>query len=519
MFKYFVVVTDPAYKEQIHQELQSKGGDEFVPDRAVQCLDDHPHSEYIGEFMLTPAEAEQLAKDPRVTDVHRDPLEIGAVIRKFNIQTSNFSKDTTGVVATEKNWGLVRGTSRAEPFGSNTSLVQDFGYTLDGTGVDIVFLDSGIVKYHPEFAVKADGTGGTRVVDIDWAKFGIMASNGTGSWVGDLDGHGTNVASIAAGNTNGWAKGASIYAINIIDFTNNPNTYTDPISALQTIRLFHNAKTPNKFGWRRPTVVSNSWGYELSYSGITNTFYQGNSYSNTTPNSLYGQVPTQGSAQNTAVHGFRVPAIDAEVLSCQNAGIIFVGASGNNAHKVDSVGGSDYDNYWSDGAGTRHYYHRGSTPGAADNVICVGATSQALPEHKISYSCVGPRVDIFAPGNYIMGAYINSAFAFPAVADPRSTASTSTNTTFYLNKLSGTSQATPQVAGVIACLLQARPFYNQTLVNQWVSTNSTLSSLNETYYGATTSTVYLNYASLQGGKNAQLYNPFNTPNPTTITSS
>ena len=520
MFRYYVVVTDPQYKEQIHKELESADGNEFVPNRHVNCIDNHEGSEYVGEFMLTPEEADKLAQDPRVTDVHRDPLEMGARIRKFTVDPpKNFSKDTAGLAPTEVNWGLYRSIFRSDPFGVNTSTNATWNYTLDGTGVDIIFLDTGILKYHPEFAINEDGTGGTRVVDIDWAQFGIMTGNPSTSWVGDSDGHGTNVASIAAGNTNGWAKGANIYSMNIIDSTVNSNTYTDPLSALQTVRAFHNAKVPNKFGWRRPTVVSNSWGYEKDYSGMVSVNYQGNTYNITTPNSLYGQIPTQGAAQNTAAHGFRVAAIEAEILSCQNAGIIFVGSAGNNAHKIDVPTGADYNNYWSDNVGTRNYYHRGTTPGAANNVICVGALSHTLPEHKISFSCTGPRVNVFAPGNYIMGGYINSSYIFPAVADPRSSASTTTNTVFYLNKVSGTSQAAPQVTGVIACLLQARPFYNQTLVNQWISANSTAGTLNETYYGPTTSTVYLNYASLQGATNAQLYQPFSGANPTTITSS
>ena len=520
MFRYYVVVKDPQFKDEIYDELVNKGGHEFVPDREVECVNDHPGSTYNGEFMLTDEEADALRQDPRIWDVHRDPLEMGAVIRKFTVDPArNFSKDTNQINATEVNWGLLRSIFRSDPYGSSTSTVSTWNYTLDGTGVDLVFLDTGILKYHPEFAKNEDGTGGSRVVDIDWAQFGIMTGNPGTSWVGDSDGHGTNVASIAAGITNGWAKGASIYSINIIDSTVNSNTYTDPLSAYQTVRAFHNAKTPNKFGWKRPTVISNSWGYEQQYTGMVSTNYQGSTYSNTTPNSLYGQVPTQGAAQNTAAHGIRVTAIEAEILACQNAGIVFVASAGNNSHKIDVVGGADYNNYWSDNVGTRNYYHRGTTPGAATNVICVGALSHTLPEHKISFSCTGPRIDVYAPGNYIMGAYSSSTYYFNAIPDPRSSVSTTTNTTFYLNKISGTSQAAPQVAGVVACLLQARPFYTQKLVNQWLTSNATANSLNETYYGATTSTVYLNYASLQGGANAQLYHPFSGANPTTITSS
>jgi hypothetical protein len=348
-----------------------------------------------------------------------------------------------------------------------------------------------------------------------------MTGNPGSSWMGDSDGHGTNVASIAAGNTNGWAKNANIYSINVIDSIINSNTYTDPLSALETVQAFHLAKTPNKFGWRAPTICSNSWGYNQSYTNITGTNYQGTMHPAVTPNSAYGQVPPYGGTLADATHGLRVTAIEAQILACQNAGVIFVGSAGNDSMKIDVPGGADYNNYWMDSGHNKYYYHQGTTPSAATGVLCVAALSQAgVPEHKISFSSTGPRINVVAPGNYIMGAYSSSTYTFSAVVDSRSSVSTSTaNTNFYLNKISGTSQACPQVTGIVACLTQARPFYNQSMVNNWISQNSTPNLLNETYYGATTSTVYLNYASLQGGVNAILYQPFNGPNPTNISTS
>jgi hypothetical protein len=518
-YRYYVVVTAPSYKDDVYQELinVSTGGI-TVPDRPVNCVNPRPHNEYVGEFELTLEEAELLKTDYRIADVHRDPLEMGAKIVHHTVQLGNFSKDTTGVVASELNWGLARCTATTEPFGTNTVLNQ-FPYNLTGAGVDIVLLDTGILKFHPEFAVNADGTGGSRVIDVDWSQYGIMPSNGTGSWVGDVDGHGSNCASIAAGNTNGWAKDANIYVINIIDSTNLSNTYTDPVSAYETIRAWHLAKPVTSTGYRRPTVCSNSWGYDIPYSGMTGTNYQGVMHVAGGPNPLYGQIPPYGGQLSEAQHGIRVTAIESTIASCQNAGIVFVGSAGNDSMKVDVPGGVDYNNYWIDNANNTNYYHRGTTPSAATGVLCVGAISQATPEHKISFSNTGPRVDVFSPGNYIMGAYSNNNYLFNAVADPRSAVSTSTNTTFYLNKISGTSQACPQVTGIVACLLQARPFYNQSMVNNFIKTTYTTGLLNETYYGATTATVYLNYASLQGATNAILYQLFNNPYPTSISSS
>jgi hypothetical protein len=515
-YRYFVVSADPTYKLSVHQDLTSDYGTDTVPDRPVVCKNPMNHSEYNGIYMLTPEEAEELKNDPRIADVHRDPADLGLHPKASSIQTGTFVKLQASLTATDLNWGLARSISTTDNFaGSNTATT--FTYNLNGSGVDLVFLDTGILKYHPEFAVNADGSGGTRVVEINWAQYGIISSKT--SWMGDLDGHGSNCASIAAGNTNGWAKGASIYAFNILDST--LPSYTDPVSALQTLRAWHNAKPiDTNTGYKRPTVCSNSWGYEIQYSNMTATVYRGVTYPTSAPNNLYGQVSSDGSLPavntSTTTFGLRVSSIEAEIQSCINAGIVFVGAAGNHALKIDVSSGLDYNNYWIDNTNTQWYYHRGTTPSAVDNVVCVGATSYAIPEHKISFSDTGPRIDVFAPGAGIMGAYTNTPYATPAVADPRSSVSTSTNTTFYLNKISGTSQSTPQVAGVLACMLQSRPWMQAWQCQQWIQQNAAIGTLNETYYGQTGT--YTNYAGLQGATNAQLYQPFNAPNPWSITS-
>ena len=517
-YRYYVVVNDPQHKASVHFDLINNHGTEFIPARRVAAVDQMTRSEYNGVYMLTAEEAEQLINDPRVNDVERAPEDLGINPMPHAIQTGTFVKYQSTLAATDKNWGLARGISRTENFGIlNTATT--FTYNLDGSGVDVVIVDTGIIKYHPEFSVNADGTGGTRVVDINWSQFGVMT--GITSSMGDNDGHGTNCASISCGNTNGWAKGAAIYAINILD--NTLPSYTDPVSAFQTIRLWHNAKPidPNT-GYKRPTVVNNSWGYALQYANMTATVWRGTTYPATVPASAYGQVTSDGSApaanNDTTTFGYRSSSIEAEIASCITAGIIFVGSAGNQAMKVDVPGGTDYNNRWIDNTGASYYYHRGTTPSAATNVVCVGATSYSTPEHKISFSNSGPRVDVFAPGAAIMGGYTNSSYGGQsAVVDTRSgNISTSTTATFYLNKISGTSQAGPQITGIVACLLQSRPWLKQWQVQQWVQEVASTNTLDETFYGGSG---YTQYAGLQGAVNRQMYQPFNDPNPWSISSS
>ena len=72
----------------------------------------------------------------------------------------------------------------------------------------------------------------------------------------------------------------------------------------------------------------------------------------------------------------------------------------------------------------------------------------------------------------IMGAYANKSYQTYAVADSRRSG-------YYLNKISGTSQATPQVAGFVACFLQLRPTSNVSDVKNFISTYSNKNKLAE----------------------------------------
>jgi hypothetical protein len=77
LHKFFVVVDDPAYKEEIHSELMSPVGDDIIPARNVQALDTMPGSEYNGTFYLTQEEADALMSDLRIKSVTRDAEALG----------------------------------------------------------------------------------------------------------------------------------------------------------------------------------------------------------------------------------------------------------------------------------------------------------------------------------------------------------------------------------------------------------------------------------------------------------
>jgi subtilisin family serine protease len=112
---------------------------------------------------------------------------------------------------------------------------------------------------------------------------------------------------------------------------------------------------------------------------------------------------------------------------------------------------------------------QGASPGAADNVICVGSVGTTTQEYKSVFSNYGKRVNIWAPGsNIVSGVYDTTAaaeFGVTLVNDPR-------NSAYKLGSISGTSMSGPQVAGYLACVAEQQPRLTQADALQHVISNS-----------------------------------------------
>ena len=189
---------------------------------------------------------------------------------------------------------------------------------------------------------------------------------------------------------------------------------------------------------------------------------------------LYADTP----ATYTALEQSQIDAI--------NDGIIFVGAAGNESYKIDVDGGLDYNNYfiWS---GYIVNYHQGMAPTRAGTGICVGAIGSSNDDAKANFSNCGPRVDIYAPGVAIMSS-VHSGGVF----DPRSPL-------FRISKYNGTSMASPQVCGVLACLLEVYPSFTQNDVLDYLNKTSKYNQITDTNGS------YNDVFSLQGSTNRYLY--------------
>lgn len=202
----------------------------------------------------------------------------------------------------------------------------------------------------------------------------------------------------------------------------------------------------------------------------------------------------------------RVAALDADVEDAQAEGILYVGASGNGKWKHDLPGGPDWNNTFEMNnryPGQIYYYMRGSSPTANDsiaaggdynlNTICVGAVDVTATEVKSYYSDCGPGTDVYAPGTSIISSYPSAG-----VTDPR-------NGSYYLAKLSGTSMASPQVCGVLACALEVYPNMNQAQAKNYILGYAKRNQLTPGTGGPTDTT------DLQGSANLYLYYPQERP--------
>lgn len=513
-------------------------------DNGYVLHDAKPHSRSNFDFIMTKAQAETLKSDERVRDVrYGSKVDNGIILQGFAERTDwNPSRSGLGLFGSRSatssdinaNWGLI---AHAYQDSGNPNLgIANLGLefdawlneaetashivpmTLTGKHVDLVIHDSGIDPDHPEFWGLTGNT--SRYQTVDWPT--ISGTTGTFTqnvnYHRDLDGHGTHVAGIAGGNRNGWAPEANIYSLKILDDA----TAAFGVSAsLTMLRAWHNSKGNNaSTGVPNPTVVNMSWGYLGVYADVAGGQYRGANWTGTSADQTKGMRTATFSAESGGfLYPTRVTSVDSDIEDCIADGIIMVGAAGNFAHKCDIPGGDDYDNYWFNTSNILDYYHRGSTPGSTTGVISVGnidstyfepAPSNPGKNQIATSSERGPRVDIFAAGTNIHSS----------IAGSRATSGTSTtrwvddrDNTKFTKKLSGTSMASPQVAGVLATLAQNRTDLNQTDALNWLNQKASGEDYIHDTTTGTASTDYTETRALQGAKNKFLWTPYrnNTP--------
>jgi subtilisin family serine protease len=415
----------------------------------------------------------------------------------------------------DTNWGLLRSSYKNNPFNGSDVYESNFNYSLDGTGVDIVILDSGVDPNHPEWN---DANGVSRYTSVDWgAVHGGFTQHSNHDR--DYDGHGTHCAGIAAGKTFGWAKNAKIYSLKLsgIEGSGDSGTGISESYAFDAIKLWHRAKPRDPAtGFKRPTVVNMSFMWMATFNGGSTAYsviYRGTQYSSTDiQNNFDGELRNFGLNEHSSTigvsgtwkHPIRVASIDTDVEEMVDDGIHVCIAAGNNYTKVDVEGGQDYDNQALINNTVWRYYHRGGSPWN-ENALIVGSmnhsqvlSGSAYIDQRSYYSNHGPGVDLYAPGNRILStvsetnSYSSGAYYY--------------DNDHYVAILNGTSMAAPQAAGVVALYAQSNPGLTPARMKAMVIANA-----GTTIYNPTEGISGSN--SLQGGEEKTLYNKYSDSQP------
>ena len=283
---------------------------------------------------LSAAAASALANDPRVEFIEQDQV---------------MSAITTQTGAT---WGLDRVDQRALP------LDGSYTYYVDGTGVTVYIIDTGINFTHPDFEGRA-----SKGIDE-------ITANGTAA---DCNGHGTHVSGTVGGKTYGLAKKVKLVAVRVLDCSGS-GTSSGVIAGIDWV-------TANRV------------------------------------------LPA---AANMSLGGGKDVLLNQAVARSVAAGITYAVAAGNST--------ADACN---------------SSPSSEPSAITVGATDNT--DTFAYFSNYGPCVDINAPGVDVTSDWLG----------------TGTNT------ISGTSMASPHVAGAAALYLSANPSATPTQVTSALTGNAT----------------------------------------------
>ena len=293
--EYIVTVYNRGDLPAVYEDIETKGKAPLNSDiyRAVECTDRRPSSRNT-VYRLTNWEAQELKNDPRVRTVELIPSELGIQAGTTTTQTSSDWDKSSGTTQNMKNWALLRCTEGVQRTGWGGTGYQGNGsgtpsqtgtinLTQTGKNVDVVIVDGdGIVFDHPEYAVNADGTGGSRAIQYNWAQHNPQVTGGaSGTYVYGTSDHATHVAGTTAGNTQGWARNANIY--NIFYYAGAVGNNNFPY-VMDYVREFHRTKSINTAtGRKNPTITNNSWGMsifpgEWALGDITAVTYRGTRY-------------------------------------------------------------------------------------------------------------------------------------------------------------------------------------------------------------------------------------------------
>ena len=229
----------------------------------------------------------------------------------------------------------------------------------------------------------------------------------------DENGHGTHVSSTIAGTGEGSLNGR--------DFTG-----VAPAASLYGFKVYSPAQTGFDFGWEANSMAAIEYIAEHPALGIKVVSNSWSIYEVDDPDTE--------------------PIIQLIRAAAEKKGLLFVFAAGNDGPGEGTVA-------W---------------PGAIGPVITVASTEKTGKYALSSFSSRGVQVDLAAPGSDIVAARAAGTSDDLGLSAP----DLGTDAARYM-AISGTSMATPHVAGVAALVLQANPKLTAHQVEELLERTST----------------------------------------------
>ena len=461
-------------------------------------------------YYMTQEQADELKKDSRVLDVEAADdfnIERQAIYNNTSYTKNGYfwKDDTVGAfsaAATDFQWGHVHAGSASQIGKGSFGRIASGGTTErkttsldvfnDGKHVDVVIVDDPMAYDSEEWY--SPSTNSTRFVQYQWFNElnthvsyidddGMTLPTGTITYrqnSAESNYHGQHVGGTVAGQHYGWAREANIYNLAVTDsFASGQSVSAYLI--YDYLRAFHLYKAVNPTtGRKNPTITNHSYGgifyfnsdrEAMAFSDLNSVTYRGTIYNSGNPGASgwtqSGVEADFGVRFNLTSGPSQSAAISADVQDAIDDGVIIIGAAGNDNLLIADPSDSDWNNSinWDyDGSARSRYYMRGAWPNSPDNdSISVGALNNTHTFTRATFTNYGPSIDVFAPGRRILSCYGNTG-----VSDSKYSAGSGN----YYNAISGTSMASPQVAGVVATLATAKYRFTNSDVKGYLQRHS-----------------------------------------------